>query len=173
MQPQPTSWLQYAIPAAIIFIVLALRLRRMRNAQRLRLETLWIVPALYGGVALLMLASQPPHGIVAWALVLLALLIGAAIGWQRGRTIRITVDPETHQLNQRASPLTMLLLVGLILFRAGLRSIAMTEAAAWHLSAALITDVFVAMVVGLLALTRLEMYLRGRRLLDEARRSTI
>jgi len=161
---------QYIVPAAIVVIVLTLRMRRMRQARRLRLETLWIVPAVYAVIAITMLATQVPQGAIAWALIAAGFTAGAAIGWQRGRSIHISVDPETHQLDQRASPFTMILLVALILFRAGLRSVATAEAAAWHLSAALITDVFVAMVVGLLAMTRLEMYLRGRRLLDEARR---
>ncbi|WP_157218770.1 CcdC protein domain-containing protein [Flavisphingomonas formosensis] len=168
---QPSSpLLQYLLPAVIVVVVLGLRMMRMRRARRLRLETLWIVPAVYAGIGAMMLATQPPQGAIAWALIAAGFAAGAAIGWQRGRSIHISVDPETHQLDQRASPFTMILLVALILFRAGLRSVATAEAAAWHLSAALIADVFVAMVVGLLALTRLEMYLRSKRLLDEARR---
>jgi len=168
-QPSPPL-LQYVVPAGIVIVVLALRMMRMRQARRLRLESLWIVPAVYTAIAVMMLAAQMPQGPWAWALIAAGFGAGAAIGWQRGRSIRISVDPETHQLDQRASPFTMLLLVALVLLRAGLRSMATAEAAAWHLSAALITDIFVAMVVGLLAMSRLEMYLRGKRLLDETRR---
>jgi len=169
METHPAPWLSYVIPTVIIALVLALRLRRMSRGSRLRLERLWIVPALYAALAATLLRSTPPAGIAGWTIVSVALAVGAAIGWQRGRTIRISVDRDTHELNQRASPLTMLLLVGLILVRMALRTAAAAESAAWHLDAALVTDAFVAMALGLLTLTRLEMYLRGQRLLTEAR----
>ena len=90
---------QYVVPAAIVVIVLALRMRRMRQARRLRLETLWIVPAAYAVIAITMLATQVPQGAIAWALIAAGFAAGAAIGWQRGRSIHISVDPETHQLD--------------------------------------------------------------------------
>jgi hypothetical protein len=46
----------------------------------------------------------------------------------------------------------------------------MENAAAWHVSFNLLTDGFVAFAFGLLAVNSLEMYLRARRLLDEAKR---
>jgi hypothetical protein len=81
----------------------------------------------------------------------------------------ITVDPQTHMLNQQASPAAMIFLVVLVAIRFGLRSVLTEEAGALHVSAAFVTDVFVVFAVGLLAVTRLEMFLRARRLLDEAR----
>ena len=42
--------------------------------------------------------ADDPHGLGwLWAGLLAA---GAAIGWQRGRSMNIAVDPETHALNQ-------------------------------------------------------------------------
>jgi hypothetical protein len=72
-------------------------------------------------------------------------------------------------LNQTSSPLALLLLVALIAVRSVLRAAADLGGSGWHLDAVLITDCLVAFALGLLTLQRLEMYLRGLRLLREAR----
>ena len=45
-QPQQ-SWIGYAIYFVIIALVIGFRLRRMGKMRPLKLETLWIVPAIY------------------------------------------------------------------------------------------------------------------------------
>ena len=72
----------------------------MGKMRPLKLETLWVVPMLYLAVAVLMYWQLPPTGWVAIACVA-GLLIGAAVGWQRGKMMHIHVDPESHALNQR------------------------------------------------------------------------
>lgn len=168
MNPQPQPLIQYLLPLLIIGIVLAFRLRSTGKARRLRLERLWIIPAIYLALTVALFAEMPPHGL-GWLWASLSLALGAAIGWQRGRAMHISVDPETHALNQTASPLAMLLLVGLIAIRTALRMATQAGGESWHLDAALITDCLVALALGLLAVQRLEMYLRGSRLLAEAR----
>ena len=54
--------------------------------------------------------------------VVVGLLIGAAVGWQRGKMMHIHVDPETHALNQKASPAAMFFLIALIVVRSGARA---------------------------------------------------
>jgi hypothetical protein len=83
--------------------------------------------------------------------------------------MEITVDPQTHALNMRASPAAIIFLVALLLIRFGLRAALATESHAWGLKAALITDGFILFALGLLGVQRLEMALRARRLLGEAR----
>ena len=90
---------------------------------------------------------------------------GGAFGWRRGALMRIQVDPETHALNQQASPAAMLFIVVLILVRKGLQF----EAGSLGFSVAFLTDVLMVFALGLLTATRLEMFLRARRLLAEAR----
>ena len=159
------------IPVLIIGIVLVFRFRALGRTRPLRLERLWIIPVLYLAVTAAMFAQMTPHGL-GWLWAGLSLGAGAAIGWQRGRAMRISVDPETHALNQSSSPLALLLILGLVAVRTGLRTVANVEGEAWHLDAILITDCLVAFALGLLSVTRLEMYLRGSRLLAEARSSS-
>ena len=163
--PAPHGALSYAVPMAIFVVILALRMRRMGRMRPLKLETLWIVPAVYAAVAALMFWQLPPIGWVAIASVA-GLLIGAAVGWQRGKMMHIHVDPETHSLNQKASPAAMLFLIALIVVRAGARTM-LGETGT--VSPAMLTDPLIAFALGMFTLTRVEMYLRAKRLLDEVR----
>ena len=165
MQPHPSP-LQYLIPVVVIGLVLFLRFRSMGKARPLRLERLWIVPAIYLALAGFLFWEMTPHGL-GWLWAGLAFLLGSVIGWYRGASMRIHVDPETHALNQVASPLALLFIVALIALRMAIRAGATYGLG--QVDVPLITDCLVAMALGLLSMTRLEMYLRGSRLLREAR----
>lgn len=166
---QPGQWIGFAISGLVIVVVMALRLRNMKRTRPLRIETLWIVPALYGALAVTMFSHYPPTR-AGWLFSAVALLIGGALGWQRGKMMRITVDPVTHRLNQQTSPAAMLFIVVLIGVRIAARDLlAGSGAYSLHLGTMLITDVLIALALGLFATTRLEMYLRAKRMLAAAR----
>ena len=163
--PAHQSWVSYAVTIAIVVVVFALRMRRMGQMRPLKLETLWVVPVLYLLVAALMFWSLPPTRWVGIA-SLVALLLGAGVGWQRGAMMHIHVDPETHALNQKASPAAMIFLIALIVLRSGARAV-LGEAGG--VSPAMLTDPLIAFALGMFTLTRVEMYLRAKRLLEEVR----
>jgi len=164
-QPPHQSWISIAVTVAIVGIVLALRMRRMGKIRPLKLETLWVVPAIYLAMTALMFWSLPPKGWVAIASVA-GLAIGAAVGWQRGKMMHIHVDPETHALNQKASPAAIIFLVALIVVRSGAKAV-LGETG--NVSPAMLTDPLIAFALGMFSLTRLEMYLRAKRLLEEVK----
>jgi len=164
-QPIHQTWVSYAITIGIIVVIMALRMRGMSKMRPLKLGSLWIVPAVYLVVAALMFIQLPPTGWVAIASAI-GLAIGAAVGWQRGKMMHIHVDPETYALNQKASPVAMLFLIVLIAVRAGARSV-LGETSG--VSPAMLTDPLIAFALGMFTLTRLEMYLRAKRLLEEVR----
>ena len=95
----------------------------------------------------------------------IALLIGGAMGWWRGRSIAIQVDPETHVINHATSWAT----IGLILILFTVRSFSRFETASTGLDPNLVVDLFALSALGILSVARLEMFLRARRLLVEAR----
>ena len=165
VHPVHQTWASYAITIGIIVVVMAMRMRRAGQMRPLKLGSLWIVPVLYLAVAAIMFAQLPPTGWVAIASAA-ALLIGAAVGWQRGKMMHIHVDPETYALNQKASPAAMLFLVGLIVVRMLARAIIGTEGA---VSPAMLTDPLIAFALGMFTLQRVEMYVRAKRLIEEAR----
>lgn len=164
MPATPAPWIGYLVPA-IVMLVLFLRLRGMKRVRRLRLETLWIVPAILLMVLAAMIVEYPPVDAATWVRLVLALGLGAGVGWRRGKLMAIRVDPATHALNQQASPAALLFIVVLIVARQGLRY----EAAALGLNILQVTGILTAFAAGLVAATRAEMFVRARALLADAR----
>ena len=157
--------INYAMTAVVIAIVLLLRIRRMRQIRRLRLETLWVVPAILALAFAFSTWEYPPPTALGWLWLAIAIAVGAGVGWQRGKLMRLTVDPATHTLNQQSSPAALLFIVALILARQGLRY----EAAHYGINVFKITGILLAFALGLMSAARIEMYARAKRLLDEAR----
>jgi hypothetical protein len=166
--PAQQTWISYAITIGIVVIVMALRFRSMGKMRPLKLGSLWVVPTMYVVVAALMFIGLPPTGWVAIASAV-GLLIGAAVGWQRGKMMHIHVDPETHALNQKASPAAMFFLIALIVVRAGARTVLGQTGG---VSPAMLTDPLIMFAVGMFSVQRVEMYLRAKRLLEEVRGRT-
>jgi membrane protein CcdC involved in cytochrome C biogenesis len=164
----PAELTRYAITAAVIILVLFLRLRNVGKTRRLRIETLWIVPMVFMGFAVFIFSQLPPSGL-GWLWVAIAAVVGGVVGWQRGRFMEIRVDPDTHEINQKTSPAAIIFLVALVLVRMALRSAIAMGDARWHLGATLVTDIFIGFAIGVLTIYRVELYLRARRLLAEAR----
>lgn len=161
-------WISLAIMAVIIPLVLFLRFRSMSKVRPFKPQWLWVVPALYAVFAGFIYYYFPPHGL-GWLYALFGLLAGAALGWWRGKLTHIMLDPQTRTLSQKASPAAMIFIVVLIIARVGSRSLlAQPGGSLMHGSAMLVTDVLVAFAIGFLAVQRLELYLRSRRLLTVA-----
>lgn len=159
------NWISYAITLAIVSGVIAFRWKRMSRPRPLKLERLWVLPALYAALCVVLYAQHPPRG-AAWLFCAAAAGLGALLGWQRGRMMRIAVDPDTHALNQRGSPAALLFIVALVAARSGARIA--VERGGWGIDPFVVTDVLIAMALGLFAAMRVEMFLRGRRLLARA-----
>ncbi|HEY0412326.1 MAG TPA: CcdC protein domain-containing protein [Allosphingosinicella sp.] len=168
----PNPMIGYIITAVVLIVVLAIRLRRINQSRPLKVERLWIVPAVYGVLTATVLLTAPPAR-AGWALCAVAFLLGGALGWQRGRLMKIEVDPETHAVTTRQSPAAFLFIIVLIALKSGMRTMVPVGSGGgiFHLSPATLTDILVAFALGLLGIQRLEMYLRARRLLEEARRA--
>lgn len=154
----------YVATFAVIAVVLALRWRRMSRARPLKVERLWVFPAVFAVVVALLYAQHPPVG-WAWAVCALALLLGAALGWQRGKLMRLTVDPASGTINQVASRGAILFILVLIALRTGARLALAEGGGPLHLDALAVTNVLMALALGLFAAQRVEMYLRATRLL--------
>jgi hypothetical protein len=165
VQHQGGNWLTALLPFVIIAVVLALRFRSMSRERPLNVGTLWVVPVINVLLVGSMLLALPPAP-SGWGLVAVGLVLGAVLGWHRGKLIRIERNAETGKLSQRASPVAMLLLGALVVLKLGARAIFGDSAAAHPSSGAmLLTDAFIGFALGLLSATRLELYLRARRIL--------
>ena len=163
MQSPPSSLSSVAVPLIVVVVVLVLRGRRMTVKRPLKPGGLWFVPAIFIAVGALSLFEFPPHG-WDWAWLSLALVLGTALGWQRGRLMKIWIEPETGQLVTQGSAWAVVFLVVLILLRTLLRTGLQYEAGSGAIQPALINNVFVAFAVGLFTTQRAEMALRASRL---------
>lgn len=167
-QEQLRTVLPYLVGVLLLVVMMAWRLRRMSQLRPLKIEWMWVTPAILAALTVVTLIPQPPQGLdYAWLAA--GLVLGGVLGWWRGKMMHISVDPETHALNTKASPGAMIFIVAIIGVRLALRGVAMGEASTLHLSVAVITGAFMTFAVGLFGVQRLEMALRANRLLSEAR----
>lgn len=162
-QPSPYYYL------ILILIALPLiywRMRRMPAAQPLKLNVMWIRPAIFLVLAGVVLATTPPQ----WADVqwlALAALLGAAAGYVWGRSMAIHVHPEDGTLMATGGQSAMIVLLGLVLVRMGLNAGLRFEAEEWHIDVVLISDASIVFAAFLFAARGLEMFLRARRVMAE------
>lgn len=162
---------QYA-PLIAIAIMLPIILLRNRRPRRLRPELMWITPLVmlvlisFGiwGLSMAPGASQEAFGLTSWFILALALLLGAGAGWWRGRMTTIEKAAD-GTLSAQASPLGLILIIGLLLSRQALRPWAESQASTWHVNALAIQDAFMVFIIGMVLMQRLEMFLRARRVM--------
>ncbi|HEY8004750.1 MAG TPA: hypothetical protein VIE16_11010 [Phenylobacterium sp.] len=163
--PANAPYWTYAIP----LIAIALVILRNSRARRLRVETLWIMPVVILALVALSFSQQGAPSPAWLAIDIAALAVGALLGWWRARFTHITVDPATHQLTSRASPIGMLVILAIFALRYAVRMYAAQGASSIGVSAIAIADALLIVTVGLVCAQRLELALRATRLLDEAR----
>jgi hypothetical protein len=172
MSPQT---LQILIPLVIIIPIILLRARKMSRKQPLKLGLLLIRPIILLVVcALYFLVPQPgvpPHQFVPMDGLLLGLaaVIGVVGGWYMGRTMTIDVHPEDGTLMVQASPIGLLVILGLVAVRMAIRAGAKMEAESWHLDVALIFDALIIFTAALFVVRSLEMYLRAKKVMEQAK----
>jgi hypothetical protein len=166
----PKPLMTYAIMAVVLVVVLGLRMRNVGRERPLKVGRLWIVPAIYLAVAATFFALTPPARPAEWALCIVALALGAGLGWQRGRLTHIAVDPATEEVKMKQSMAGFLFIVILLALKMGMKSMpGFGNNGLFHMSPQGLTDILVALMLGLLGVQRVEMFLRARRLLAEAR----
>lgn len=168
IDPQHLASPRTYIPLIVLALIIVLRLRAVGRERALKIERLWITPILLLVIGGLVLAQSPLPGFD-WLWMIPALAVGGAIGYWRGRFTAVSVDPQTHALTSKTSPAGFILLIVLLGLRIALRTYLTAEASSLHVSVALITDAFLVFAIGLIAAQRLEIWIRARRLLGEAR----
>ena len=105
---------------------------RSRNARPLYLQYLWVVPLIIVVLAGLSIAKDGMPGTVKMALGMAAcLVVGAVIGWWRGKLVHIEVHPETHAITSVTPIFAVVLIVVLVVARAGLHLVLFPNIRAW------------------------------------------
>ena len=163
------DFLKTLLPILVIVVVMALRLRSMNRVRPLKPERMWVLPLLLLVLAGVTLWAHPPSP-AGMAVGFGALVAGGFLGWQRGRFIHIERGADGG-LTQKASPAALILLVVIIAIRYTVRAYfgASPDANGQMSEQALIaTDALLLFAVGLIAMTRVELAIRARRILAGA-----
>jgi hypothetical protein len=125
-------------------------------------------PVVLSAVAAIVLASAPP-GPADLRWLALAAVLGAAAGWQWGRSMAIELHPENGTLMVRGGQVAMLVILVLVLVRMGLKTGIQMEAPG-HAAAVLITDASIVFSALLFAVRGMEMFVRARRVMADSAR---
>ena len=166
--PANTQALSLIIPLVVIALVI---LRNLR-ARRLRIETLWIGPVMIIAIVTLALSQEGRPSTLGLAVDAAAIAAGAVVGWWRARFIQITIDPASHELTSRASPVGVLVILAIFAVRFGLRYYLSQNTSSIGLPFNVNADATLVLSVGLVCAQRLEIFARARGMLMEARRAS-
>jgi hypothetical protein len=161
--------LRFIIPLLIVVLVL----RRNLRARALKVERMWVYPAILIAAAFAAMQSEPFPGVVPLVGYAVALAAGAAIGWWRGRLTQITIDPATHEFTSQASVAGVILIGVVFAMKYG---VSMAKASGpiempfgGRLDLGGITQGLTFFAVGTITAQRVEMFLRCQKLLAQAR----
>lgn len=164
--PGSGAW-TYLIPILIIGLVIVRNLR----ARTLKIERLWISPALVILLTVLVFSQASPPGFVGLCIDVIALAVSALLGWWRARTSRFTIDAQAHVITSKVSPVGLMLILGIVALRYLVRGLATAEASVLHVTVAEVTDSFLLMAVGLVSAQRVEWFVRARKMIAGAKSS--
>jgi hypothetical protein len=165
--PPGADLARYLVPLGIAAVVIVARNSRPRL---LKIERLWMMPAIYLVLMAGALAEAPPPLTpVSIAILAAAFALGAAIGWQRARFTQIHIHPETHALTSRASPIGLIFIFAILVVRFAARDLLASNARLMDLPLVAITDGFLLLAIAMLTTQRLEIWQRASRMLAEAK----
>jgi hypothetical protein len=161
------SLASYLVPLIVVAAVVLLRNRRPR---KLKVDQLWVYPAiLVVALGSALAAAPPPVTVTGIALLVGGFVLGGLLGWQRGRFTRIELDPATHDLTARSSPVGIVLILAVFALRYGLRDLIQLYPALIGVPVLAAGDALIALTIAMMGAQRLEMWLRARRMLEEAK----
>lgn len=159
----------YLVAFTVIALVMGLRIWRGSRARKLRIERLWIRPAIILVFLGFSIYGQPPP-MTAPVLVGLAITTaaGAAMGWYRGRMVKVSIHPATHDLTSRASPWGMLIFLGLMVIRMGARFVLRDEHDVAGVPVNAIIDGLTLFYAGNVVGLQVEVWMRAKKMLADA-----
>lgn len=155
------------IAVAVVIILL-----RNSKPRTLRPQFMWVAPLIVIvaiGFGLWGLTKSPglshaPFGVADWTVLAVALILGGAAGWWRGKMMTIEKHPD-GTLKAQASPIGLILIVALLLGRRALSAFLEPHAASLGLSSLAVTDAFMILIVGMIVMQRIEMFIRARKVM--------
>lgn len=158
------------IPLIAIAVVIPLVLLRNRKPRTLRPRFMWVAPLLVTlaigfGLWGISRTSTAPAPVEPLSLLILAvgLALGCAFGWQRGKMTTIHKEAD-GTLKAQASPVGLLVVIGVLVLRRALEPWLEAHAADWNVNPLAILEAFMLFAAGTVVVQRIEMWIRATRI---------
>ncbi len=161
--------MSYIVLGVMLAVVFGLRVMRSRNARVLNLQYLWVLPAIIIVAAGFSIAKDGMPGTTKMAEMAVGLVAGCIGGWWRGKATRITYDPASTRLLAQQSVIALLILFAIIGARAFIQMGVQTDPGMAQYQ--WLADGLLLFGVGFFGVSRIEMFLRGRKILAEGQRA--
>ena len=159
----------YLVAFTVIAVFMGLRIWRGSRARKLKVERMWIRPAIILVFLGLSIYGQPPPMTApVLAGLAVATAVGLEMGWYRGRMVKVSIDPATHDLTSRASPWGILIFLGLMIVRIAVRLVLREEHDVAGIPVAAIVDGLTLLYAGNVVGLQIEVWMRARKLLADA-----
>ena len=113
--------MQQILPYLVPVLILAVILRRSMGSRKVRVRAMWIRPAIFLVLACSALAASRMPSPIALAAFVAAAIAGGGVGYLRARHLELSVDPETGTVMSKSTPIGMILIVGLVAIRIGMK----------------------------------------------------
>jgi len=156
-------------PSLVGLLLIALVVRRSLRVRKLRPDRMLMLPGIVVLVALVLLVQDPPREPLTIAVLAGAVLLGAAIGWHRGKLTRISHDPADGSFTAEPSKAAVVLILAVFALRYGVKLwLAAAPGGRHSHEAELAANALLISSVGLIAAQRVEMVIRCRKLMAEA-----
>jgi Protein of unknown function (DUF1453) len=159
----------YLVTFAVVALFMGVRIWRGAKARKLKVERMWIRPVIVLAILGLSIASQPPT-LEPITLVVLALLIavGFALGMLRGRMVKVSINPETHDLTSQQSPWGTLIFLAVMVVRTGARFVLRGEQELAGIPVSDIIDGLTLFYAGNVVGMQVDVWMRANKLLQDA-----
>ncbi len=156
-------------PSLIGLALIALAVRRSLRVRKLRPDRMLLLPGMVVLITLFLLIEDPPRELLTMVVLAGAALLGAAVGWHRGRLTRISHDPADGSFTAEPSVAAVILLLVVFALRYGVKLwLAASPAGRHSHEAELATNALLMSSAGLIAVQRAEMFIRCRKLMAAA-----
>jgi hypothetical protein len=119
----PKEFVQY-LPILVIVALIGFRLFRATQARKINPGRLWIGPLIMLAGMVALFGLLPAHLTNPFAIPIFAgaALVGAGIGYLRGKHQEFSIDPVTGDVMSKASPIGTIIFLAVFVARFGLRS---------------------------------------------------
>ena len=166
MDQQTTS---YLVAFTVLALIMGLRIWRGARARKLKVERMWIRPVIILAFLTLSIAGQPPPMTVpVIAALVAATVVGLVVGVYRGRMVKVSINPETHDLTSQQSPWGILIFLGLMIVRMGVRMVLREEHDVAGIPVTAIVDGLTLFYAGTVVGMQVDVWMRANKLLKGA-----